>query len=111
MGSESILEKVGCPKEKAKKSNARETRGCEMNGLHLYLGISQISFDTVITPVMNDITKRGMKVDMALLNIEQNKNLTVIEKMYCSYAIGRVVGIEEVNLKVHNVAKRIGLLK
>jgi hypothetical protein len=82
-----------------------------MNGLHLYLGISQITFDTVIAPVMNEIKNSGMKVDMALLKIEQNKKLSPIEKMYCSYAIGRVVGISEVDFKTYGLAKRIGLIK
>ena len=111
MGSESIPERTGSTKEETKENKQRETRGCEMSGLHLYLGISQVSFDTVIAPVMNDITKSGMKVDMALLKIEQNKNLSDIEKMYCSYAIGRAVGISEVTSKPYGLAQRLGLVK
>jgi hypothetical protein len=82
-----------------------------MNGLYLYLGISQTSFDTAIVPVMDEIKNSGMKVDMALLKIEQNKKLSPIEKMYCSYAIGRVIGINEVNIKTGGLAKRLGLVQ
>jgi hypothetical protein len=80
-----------------------------MNNLHGYLGITEEQFVSHITPIMDDITKSGMKVDMALLKIEQDKKLTPIEKIYCGYAIGRVVGIDEINKRTLGLSKRLGL--
>lgn len=77
-------------------------------GLHLYLGISQERFDTRISPLMNAITSKGMKLDTALLKIEQS-DITTIEKQYCSYALGRVVGIDEVNKRTMGLARRLGV--
>ena len=79
------------------------------NLLHGYLGITEEQFAAHITPFMDDIRSSGMKVDMALLKIEQNKSLSTIEKIYCSYCIGRVVGIDEINEKSLGLAKRLGL--
>jgi len=76
--------------------------------LHGYLGITEEQFASHITPLMNTITEKGMKVDIALLKIEQSK-LSDIEKIYCSYAIGRVVGIDEINKRTLGLSKRLGL--
>jgi len=80
-----------------------------MNNLYGYLGITEERFISHITPMIDGITASGMKVDMALLKIEQDKKLSPIEKIYCSYAIGRVIGIDEVNKKTLGLAKRLGL--
>jgi hypothetical protein len=80
-----------------------------MNNLHGYLGITEEQFASHIKPLMDGITASGMKVDMALLKIEQDKKLSTIEKVYCSYCIGRVVGIDEVNKRSLGLAKRLGL--
>jgi len=79
-----------------------------VNNLHTFIGISQEHFDTRITKLMDEIISSGMKVDVALLKIDRS-NLPDIEKMYCAYAIGRVVGIDEINKKSGGLAKRLGL--
>jgi len=84
------------------------TEQSPVNGLHQFLGISQERFDTKIAPMMNEITRTGMKVDLALLKIEKS-GLSQIEKQYCSYAIGRVVGIDEINKRSLGLARKLGL--
>lgn len=78
--------------------------------LYKYLGITEEQFSGKITPVMNELTSKGMKVDTALLKIGEDKRLNDIERIYCAYAIGRVVGIDEIKGKVSGIAKKLGLV-
>jgi hypothetical protein len=73
------------------------------------LGISDERFQTKITPFMNKTFEKELKLDVALLGVESNKDLNQIEKIYCAYAIGRVVGIDEVTGKARAVAAKLGL--
>jgi hypothetical protein len=76
--------------------------------LHHYLGITQERFDGRITPFMNNLMAKGMKADLAMLKIESS-DMHLIEKVYCAYLIGRVVGIDEVNKRTMGLAKRLGV--
>lgn len=82
------------------------TNEIEIPNLYTYLGITEDRFETKIKPLMNDIAAKNQKVDLSLLRIEQS-DLSSIEKMYCSYAIGRVIGMNEVASKAKGILKKI----
>jgi hypothetical protein len=63
-----------------------------MKKLSDFLGIDDERYMNKINPLMNGLIGKGGKVDIALMVIENNKELTVIEKIYCAYEIGRVIG-------------------
>lgn len=66
-----------------------------MMQLYELLGITKERFETKITPLMNGLCAKRMKADMALLTIETSK-LEPVEKMFCSYMVGRMCAIEEI---------------
>jgi hypothetical protein len=75
--------------------------------LYKLLGITDNRFRDVITPAMNDLCHREATSDDALMSIEKNKDLQPHEKLYCSYAIGRICAIEEIKSKIPSPMRKL----
>jgi hypothetical protein len=64
----------------------------KQNPIGGFLGIDNDRLEIVIDPMMKRITAKGGKVDAILMEIEESKEIDVMEKIYCSYSIGVMIG-------------------
>jgi hypothetical protein len=79
--------------------------------LYIFMGITEDRYDRVITPFMEETTKKSRVADVALLAICHNTVLDTVEKAYCSYCIGRLCGLEEINNRSRGLLGKMGLIK
>jgi hypothetical protein len=83
----------------------------QTNKLYVLLGISEMRFEKIIKPFMDDLmSRRGNKADTILIAIEQNHNLFPEEIAYCSYCVGRMAATADINNKTGGLARRFGLI-
>jgi hypothetical protein len=81
----------------------------EQENIELYqlLGIDRTRFDVKIKPILDD-TIRCRKVDLALLKLEGDRELTQIEKIYGAYCIG---SLAERNKHGKGFMRKLGLIE
>jgi hypothetical protein len=78
--------------------------------LHDYLGISGERYNSKILPLMNRLHDDGMRTDHALMKISSDRELSPIEKEFCFFLAGRLIGQEEAEKAGRGIIRRLGFL-
>lgn len=85
---------------------SNDTLNLNTDELYKLIGIDEDRFNRVVKPVSDEIVRSSRKVDLALMKLDMNKQLTSIEKYYVAFCIGKVSARNEFG---SGILKRLGM--